>query len=87
MIPGENNINRSSRDSSVTITWERSFALIGAINRLDDPNFDQDQAAFCGCGWPHHLLLPKGTTEGMKFNLFVMISNFADDNVNQQFDE
>lgn len=87
MVPGENTITRASTESSVTIPWERSFQLVGAINRLDDPNFDSGRFEFCGCGWPHHMLLPRGSHEGIKFDLFVMISNFADDTVNQRFDE
>jgi tyrosinase len=26
------------------------------------------------CGWPHHLLLPKGTEKGMVYDLVVMIT-------------
>lgn len=30
-------------------------------------------------GWPDHVLIPKGTVEGMSFYIFVMISNYDDD--------
>ncbi|KAF0502922.1 Di-copper centre-containing protein [Gigaspora margarita] len=35
----------------------------------------------CGCSWPYHLLLPHGTREGMKFKLFVFISDWNVDKV------
>jgi hypothetical protein len=39
---------------------------------------------FCGCGWPQHMLIPKGSPEGMPCELFVMISNYDDDKVSSQ---
>lgn len=33
------------------------------------------------------MLLPKGAPEGVQFDLFVMISNFDNDSVGQEFDE
>jgi hypothetical protein len=33
---------------------------------------------WCDCGWPYTLLLPRGTTRGMKFRLLVMCSSGAD---------
>lgn len=80
--PGANTIKRRSDESNVTIPYERSFRRIGS-------NFQPTDAAqlaqfqFCGCGWPQHILLPKGTTDGARFDIFVMVSNFADDRVNQ----
>ncbi len=32
----------------------------------------QGQQAWCDCGWPYTLLVPRGTEEGMAFRLFVM---------------
>lgn len=82
MNPGENIIKRKSDESSVTIPYERSFRSIGARHTPTDPD-KLAEFRFCGCGWPQHLLLPKGTAEGMTFELFVMISNADDDNVIQ----
>merc|ERR1712126_552331 len=31
------------------------------------------------CGHPHRMLLPKGTPEGMKFDVFVMVTDFEKD--------
>ena len=77
--PKSNSIQRRSTDSSLTIPFERTFRELQA-NRpaggaaLEDFNF-------CGCGWPQHMLIPKGTPEGMPCELFVMISNIDDDKV------
>lgn len=70
---------RRSTDSSLTIPFERTFR-----------NLDQNrptggdalaQFNFCGCGWPQHLLLPRGSPEGLESELFVMISDFEQDRV------
>ena len=36
---------------------------------------------FCGCGWPQHMLLPRGKQEGMAFELFVMVTDWSQDKV------
>lgn len=83
MNPGENTIRRRSDESSVTIPYERSFRRIGSqYQPTSAPELAQFQ--FCGCGWPQHMLIPKGTPEGAQFDIFVMISNFEDDTVNQE---
>ncbi|XP_049822106.1 phenoloxidase 1-like [Aethina tumida] len=78
---GMNTITRASTQSSVTIPFERTFRDL-------DTNRPQtgDQLAqfnFCGCGWPQHMLVPKGTPEGLQSQLFVMISDYSGDRVNQ----
>ncbi|CAG9825513.1 unnamed protein product [Phaedon cochleariae] len=75
---GRNDIIRSSTQSSVTIPFERTYRDLSNI--ADE---EQDQSSFCGCGWPHNLLIPIGTAEGYACQLFVMISNYADDRVDQ----
>ncbi|XP_055918390.1 uncharacterized protein LOC129950477 [Eupeodes corollae] len=80
--PGQNTIKRRSSESSVTIPFERSF------RRIDTKNLPKGDDAlaefrFCGCGWPEHMLLPKGTAEGLEFDLFVMISDYTGDEVKQ----
>ncbi|GBB88162.1 hypothetical protein RclHR1_01470010 [Rhizophagus clarus] len=37
--------------------------------------------AFYDCGWPYHLLLPRGRRGGMKFKLLVFISDWSQDKV------
>lgn len=76
--PGANTILRRSSESSVTIPFDRTFRSIGAANQPTDSE-ELAQFQFCGCGWPHHMLVPHGTAQGMELDLFVMISNFADD--------
>nr|CAH7714650.1 unnamed protein product [Callosobruchus chinensis] len=71
---GRNTITRSSSQSSVTIPFERTFRDLDT-NR---PVFN-----FCGCGWPAHMLIPMGNAEGMKCQLFVMISDYQQDKVEQ----
>jgi len=38
----------------------------------DDPNY-------CDCGWPYHLLLPRGSEAGMDFRLMVMLTDYQAD--------
>lgn len=82
MNPGKNIIRRRSDESSVTIPYERSFRNIGSRNQPTDPA-EKALFQFCGCGWPQHMILPKGTPDGALFNVFVMISNFELDRVDQ----
>ena len=88
MTAGENKIVRRSDQSSITIPYNRAFL---EISGMATPSIaDKEKRAefsICGCGWPQHMLLPKGTVEGMQFDIFVMISNFEDDKVDGAFDE
>lgn len=80
--PGVNTIRRESTSASVAIPFERSFRAVGASYQ---PTAADELARFryCGCGWPQHMLLPKGKPEGMLFDLFVMISDYTQDAVQQ----
>jgi tyrosinase len=47
-----------------------------------DPGGDSDgdgkpDDAYCECGWPYHLLLPRGTASGMYFRLFAIVTDGA----------
>ncbi|XP_058835597.1 phenoloxidase 8-like [Topomyia yanbarensis] len=86
LTPGVNRITRRSNQSSVTVAYNRTFRQIKTEAQIPKKD-DLEQFRFCGCGWPEHMLLPKGTVEGMVFDLFVMISNYAGDTINQEFDE
>ena len=51
-----------------------------------EPVFVQPPAAsrreqYCRCGWPYHLLLPRGTEDGMPFRLAAIVTDFALDNL------
>lgn len=82
MNPGENTIRRRSDESSVTIPYEQSLRNIGSKSQPTDPAA-RAQFQYCGCGWPQHMLLPKGTMNGLKFNIFVMISDYEFDRIEQ----
>ncbi|XP_050327547.1 phenoloxidase 2-like [Bactrocera neohumeralis] len=84
LYPGENQLKRLSVESSVTIDVERTFGRTTNKDALSeaDPELNT-RLHFCGCGWPHYMLLPKGKIRGMRFDLFVMISDYADDAVQQ----
>ncbi|KAI9579469.1 phenoloxidase 2 [Glossina fuscipes] len=86
LVPGMNNIHQSSNSSSVTIPYERSFRRLGPKYQPTDER-QLAEFRFCGCGWPEHLLLPKGRPEGMAFDLFVMISDYTGDEVQQTQDQ
>ncbi|GBP20809.1 Phenoloxidase subunit 1 [Eumeta japonica] len=80
--PGSNTIRRNSADSSVTVPYERTFQ--NQANRPGDAgSTEAAEFDFCGCGWPQHMLVPKGTAQGYPVVLFVMISNWMDDRVEQ----
>uniref|UniRef100_A0AAG5DFL8 Tyrosinase copper-binding domain-containing protein n=1 Tax=Anopheles atroparvus TaxID=41427 RepID=A0AAG5DFL8_ANOAO len=78
---GINNLIRRSVNSSVTIPYERTFRDVSQSN-LGDAGF-----RFCSCGWPSHMLVPKGDFIGVEYDLFAMVSNFERDRVNPVFDE
>ena len=69
----------------MTVAFDRTFRQIKTDKDLPD-RADLERFRFCGCGWPDHMLLPKGTPEGMRFDLFVMISNYADEDIGQNID-
>ncbi|KAG8035032.1 hypothetical protein G9C98_005455 [Cotesia typhae] len=79
--PGQNTIERRSTESSVTIPYESTFRNLD-LNRPGGGD-SLEQFNFCGCGWPQHMLCPKGSKEGFPMELFVMISDYKDDEVPQ----
>ncbi|WP_139490948.1 tyrosinase family protein [Brevibacillus dissolubilis] len=44
------------------------------LNALVDENY-------CDCGWPYNLLLPRGTEEGRKYRLMIMLTDWNKDHV------
>lgn len=74
--PGYTKIVRSSKDSSVTIPFKQTYRDLTQVTEVK-----QEETRFCGCGWPHNLLIPKGKLEGYPCELFVMISDYDDDKV------
>lgn len=85
MQPNETEIRRRSTDSSVTIPYERSFRRIGSQAQPSSAK-EKSEFEFCGCGWPQHMLLPKGTPEGTEYDLFVLISDYDQDRIESSTD-
>ncbi|XP_063218970.1 phenoloxidase 1-like [Bacillus rossius redtenbacheri] len=80
--PKSNTITRRSDESSVTIPFEQTFRNLEK-NRPADTDSSIMAFNFCGCGWPHHLLIPKGSEQGFPCQLFVMVSNYDGDKIDQ----
>lgn len=81
--PGVNNIVQPSVNSSLTVPWEQTFRNLDANRPAGGDALEQFN--FCGCGWPQHMLLPKGTPEGYPMVLFVMVSDYNVDMVSENF--
>jgi hypothetical protein len=78
---GENKIEKSSKDSSVTIPYEQTFRHL--VPTTNQSSSDAQAWNFCGCGWPAHMLMAKGTVSGLACDLFVMVSDYSKDKVNK----
>ena len=79
MRSGESTIIRRSTESRVTIPLDQVFP---------DPTIENSGELtpgaaenYCGCGWPYHMLLPRGSRGGFNMQLFVMISDYEQDRV------
>lgn len=75
--PGNNTIDRESTASNVTIPFERTFRNLDLNRPVGGDALEQFN--FCGCGWPQHMLVPKGNKEGFAMDMFVMISDYKGD--------
>lgn len=64
---GINRIIRASTDSTLTIPAPQSL--------LEFQSDLTNETPFCGCGWPEHLLMPRGSIEGQEFDLFVIVTD------------
>ncbi|XP_068086719.1 phenoloxidase 1 [Anabrus simplex] len=78
---GRNVIERQSNQSSVTIPYERTFRDLDTNRPAGGAALEQFN--YCGCGWPQHMLIPKGTPEGLPAVLFVIVSDYTGDRVEQ----
>lgn len=79
---GDNTITRQSTESSLTIPFEQTFRDL-SIQGNDPKRADLAAFNYCGCGWPQHMLVPKGTVGGVTYQLFVMLSNYEMDKIEQ----
>ncbi|GFT90426.1 hemocyanin B chain [Nephila pilipes] len=75
--PGTNTVERRSIDSSVTLRKQQTLKEL-----LQGKGADRKGDEYCSCGWPDHLLVPKGDSVGMKFHLFAIFTNYFEDSVN-----
>ncbi|XP_042881568.1 hemocyanin F chain-like isoform X6 [Penaeus japonicus] len=65
IVPGLNLVTRASQESS--ILGHEGFPTRG---RPGNERFD-----YQGCGWPPHLLLPRGSPSGLNFQVFIMLTD------------
>lgn len=79
--PGQNTIERRSTESGITIPFERTFRNLEENRPVGGDGLEAFN--FCGCGWPQHMLVPKGTKAGYPMDLVVMISDYTGDAVDQ----
>lgn len=70
-------IVRNSAHSSVTVSNAPTFSQLQAGEGMTE-----NTTEFCSCGWPQHLLVPRGSDKGMEFKLFVMLTDYELDHVN-----
>lgn len=74
LTPGKNSIVRDHRSSTVTVEQNT------AVKKLREEGGVAGE--YCSCGWPEHMLIPKGNHRGMDFELFVVATDYAEDAVN-----
>lgn len=74
--PGENIIDRKSSESSVTLNYDMTSVWKNPSNLIAN-----EEEEDCKCGWPQHMLIPKGSAEGLHCSLFVMVSDGDKDHV------
>jgi len=75
LAPGKNVVNRNAADSNVTLSHTYSFEELKA-----GQGGSADANEYCSCGWPEHMLLPRGNHKGMEFELFVIATDYTVDN-------
>ncbi|XP_072934537.1 phenoloxidase subunit 2-like [Epargyreus clarus] len=76
---GKNTITRTSEESELTIPFEQTFRNL----RAEGGQLPSEAYNFCGCGWPQHMLVPRGTEVGAPYQLFVMLSDYEQDKIEQ----
>jgi hypothetical protein len=77
---GQNIIRRSSMESTIVKKEVETFREL-IKNAEEQQNSDVTTKIHSHCGWPMHLLLPKGTQAGEKYTLFVVITDYEQDKV------
>jgi len=73
LTEGENKISRSSSESSVAERRQDVLLEFDTEVSENDP-YPPEEDLFDGCGWPRHLMVPRGKPEGSTFSLVVVLS-------------
>lgn len=77
-------IYRADTESSVIRKDKNAPNGVIDPNNVTDiitPTDPTDYDGYCTCGWPHHLLLPRGQEDGQGFKLFAMVTDWRIDYV------
>uniref|UniRef100_A0A1W7RAG7 Hemocyanin subunit 2 n=1 Tax=Hadrurus spadix TaxID=141984 RepID=A0A1W7RAG7_9SCOR len=72
---GKSTIERASTESSVTISH------VPTVEEIKKGEHGPHDSEYCSCGWPQHMLLPRGNHRGMKFQLVVILTDWEHDKV------
>ncbi|KAK7794457.1 hypothetical protein R5R35_003821 [Gryllus longicercus] len=78
--PGLRTIIRWSNESTVTVDPKHTFLNVDKL----PPGRPDQRTDKCNCGWPQHMLIPRGHAEGKHSTLFVMISDYDKERVEQK---
>ncbi|CAH0394157.1 unnamed protein product [Bemisia tabaci] len=86
--PGVNYIKRESLTSTVASPANLTlhFPPNPSMEWTAEQKLELTRVVYRGCGWPHHLLIPKGRSDGLGAHLFVMISDYGRDKVKELAD-
>ncbi|MDB2439450.1 hypothetical protein N9W89_12110 [Hellea sp.] len=80
-------LNAQSQESFSRADVDSSVIRRPAINPADVTDISPTAGApddfLCECGWPYHMLLPGGKDSGMNFALFVIATDWEEDQVDE----
>ncbi|KAG8177958.1 hypothetical protein JTE90_014701 [Oedothorax gibbosus] len=76
LTAGKNSITRDHKVSSVTVSETHTFKQL-----LAGEGVSENTTEFCSCGWPEHMLIPRGSHKGTEFDLYVMLTDYEQDAV------
>nr|CAX63173.1 Hexamerin 1 precursor [Campodea sp. CP-2009] len=80
---GQNTIRRASSESTIVKKEVDTYRQMMMKVEQEIHNGQQEYTTktHSHCGWPLHLLLPKGTQQGEKYTLYVVITDYDQDRV------
>ena len=62
-------------DTASSVIRKPAVKNPASVSTTFDPTNINTNNSRCNCGYPYHMLWPRGTGEGMKFRLLVMLTN------------